>query len=84
MEERGHVFSSFWEWISIASDHSLSFAFLYPMDSDSDVGAGPSQSHHAPATHEETIQLGHTVLLKIPTGDVRTVKLESNAYGSLP
>ncbi|KAI1793101.1 Gcd10p-domain-containing protein [Ganoderma leucocontextum] len=59
-----------------------------------DVGEGPSQSqsqsHHAPNTREETIQLGHTVLLKIPSGDIRTIKLEGNAsinlgkFGSFP
>ena len=48
-----------------------------------DVGEGSSQSQseNALSTREETIQLGHTVLLKIPSGDIRTIKLEGNAYG---
>ena len=48
-----------------------------------DVGEGSSQSQSTNAftTREETIQLGHTVLLKIPSGDIRTIKLEGNAYG---
>ncbi|KAI0714889.1 Gcd10p-domain-containing protein [Earliella scabrosa] len=56
-----------------------------------DVGEGPSQPSSAPSgSREETIQIGHTVLLKIPSGDVRTIKLESNAtinlgkFGSFP
>ncbi|KAI0756365.1 Gcd10p-domain-containing protein [Daedaleopsis nitida] len=56
-----------------------------------DVGEGPSQPHHAPSsTREETMQIGDTVLLKIPSGDIRTIKLESNAtinlgkFGSFP
>ncbi|EJF67268.1 Gcd10p-domain-containing protein [Dichomitus squalens LYAD-421 SS1] len=55
-----------------------------------DVGEGSSQSNHALSNREETIQLGHTVLLKIPSGDIRTVKLEGNAtiylgkFGSFP
>ncbi|RPD57093.1 Gcd10p-domain-containing protein [Lentinus tigrinus ALCF2SS1-6] len=45
-----------------------------------DVGEGPSQPNHAySSTREETIQLGHTVLLKIPSGDIRTIKLEGNS-----
>ena len=49
-----------------------------------DVGEGSSQSQseNALSTREETIQLGHTVLLKIPSGDIRTIKLEGNAYGA--
>lgn len=45
-----------------------------------DVGEGSSQPHHASiSSREETIQMGHTVLLKIPSGDIRTIKLENNA-----
>ena len=48
-----------------------------------DVGEGPSQPNHAsPSPREDTIQLGNTVLLKIPSGDIRTIKLESNSYAS--
>ena len=47
-----------------------------------DVGEGPSHIHHAPSTREEIIQVGHTVLLKIPSGDVRTIKVEANAYAA--
>lgn len=44
------------------------------------VGEGSSQPHHASiSSREETIQMGHTVLLKIPSGDIRTIKLENNA-----
>ena len=49
-----------------------------------DVGEGPSHIHHAPSTREETIQVGHTVLLKIPSGDVRTIKVEANSYDASP
>ncbi len=57
-----------------------------PNSAPMDVGEGPSQSqsqpHHAPNSREEAIQLGNTVLLKIPSGDIRTIKLEGNAYAS--
>ena len=52
------------------------FVFLAAMD----VGEGPSHLPSAPlSTHEETIQVGHTVLLKIPSGDIRTIKVEPNS-----
>ncbi|KAH9932031.1 Gcd10p-domain-containing protein [Epithele typhae] len=45
-----------------------------------DVGEGPSHAQSPPSSsREEIIQVGHTVLLKIPTGDIRTIKVESNA-----
>ena len=50
-----------------------------------DVGEGPSHTSHASvSTREETIQVGHTVLLKIPSGDIRTIKVEPNACVSSP
>ena len=45
-----------------------------------DVGEGPSQPNHATLRNSvETIRIGDTVLLKIPSGDIRTIKLENNA-----
>ena len=65
---------------------SLFAVLVFPQFSPMDLGEGPSQSysqpHHAPNTREDTIQLGHTVLLKIPSGDIRTIKLEGNVYAS--
>ncbi|KAI0720061.1 Gcd10p-domain-containing protein [Cerioporus squamosus] len=56
-----------------------------------DVGEGPSHANHASSsTREESIRVGDTVLLKIPSGDIRTIKLESNStinlgkFGSFP
>ena len=49
-----------------------------------DVGEGPSHLSHVPvSTREETIQVGHTVLLKIPSGDIRTIKVEANSCALL-
>ena len=29
---------------------------------------------------DQTIELGHTILLRVPSGDIRTVKLEKDSY----
>ncbi|KAI0652487.1 Gcd10p-domain-containing protein [Trametes meyenii] len=49
-----------------------------------DVGEGSSNSRHAPSiTREDTIQNGHTLLIKIPSGDIRSIKLEKDATVNL-
>ncbi|KAH9897769.1 Gcd10p-domain-containing protein [Cubamyces lactineus] len=51
-----------------------------------DVGEGPSHLHQAPApsiTREDTIQPGHTLLIRIPSGDIRSIKLEKDATVNL-
>ncbi|OJT09001.1 tRNA (adenine(58)-N(1))-methyltransferase non-catalytic subunit TRM6 [Trametes pubescens] len=45
-----------------------------------DVGEGPSRAQHAPSiTREDIIKAGHTLLIKIPSGDIRSIKLEKDA-----
>lgn len=44
---------------------------------NTDVGEGPSQLLQSPP---RTIDVGDTVLIKIPSGDVRTIKLEKEGY----
>ncbi|KAI0828876.1 Gcd10p-domain-containing protein [Trametes gibbosa] len=49
-----------------------------------DVGEGSSRMQHAPSiTRDDTIQAGHTLLIKIPSGDIRSIKLEQDATVSL-
>ncbi|KAH9849238.1 Gcd10p-domain-containing protein [Lenzites betulinus] len=49
-----------------------------------DVGEGPSRAQHVPSiTRDDTIQMGHTLLIKIPSGDIRSIKLEKDATVSL-
>ncbi|KAI0368838.1 Gcd10p-domain-containing protein [Pilatotrama ljubarskyi] len=49
-----------------------------------DVGEGPSRAHHAPSiTRDDRIQIGHTLLIKIPSGDIRSIKLEKDATVNL-
>ncbi|KAI0778806.1 Gcd10p-domain-containing protein [Trametes elegans] len=49
-----------------------------------DVGEGPSYSQHAPSTsRDDTIQAGNTVLIKIPSGDIRSIKLEKDGTVNL-
>ena len=45
-----------------------------------DKGEGPSQVAALKKAEKYTIELGDTVLLRIPSGDVRTVKLEKDSY----
>lgn len=55
-------------------------SFLATMD----VGEGPSRTQHAPSiTREDIIKAGHTLLIKIPSGDIRSIKLEKDACGTL-
>lgn len=43
-----------------------------------DVGEGPSRASQTIA--QDTIQAGCTILLKLPSGDIRTLKLEKDSY----
>ncbi|KAI0695606.1 Gcd10p-domain-containing protein [Cytidiella melzeri] len=47
-----------------------------------DAGEGPSKSAMVSMT-EQVIQIGHTVLCKLPNGEIRTHKLEQNGTVSL-
>ena len=42
-----------------------------------DTGEGPSQA--LTNTREDTIQVGNTLLLKLPSGDIKTWKLEKDS-----
>ncbi|OSD03317.1 Gcd10p-domain-containing protein [Trametes coccinea BRFM310] len=49
-----------------------------------DVGEGSSRVQHAPSnTREDTIQVGHTLLIKVPSGDIRSIKLEKDSTVNL-
>ncbi|KAI8990630.1 Gcd10p-domain-containing protein [Trametes punicea] len=49
-----------------------------------DVGEGSSRVRHAPSSiRDDTIQVGHTVLVKLPSGDIRSIKLEKDATVNL-
>ncbi|EPS96685.1 hypothetical protein FOMPIDRAFT_1032304 [Fomitopsis schrenkii] len=45
------------------------------------TGEGPSQA--SKNTREDTIQLGNTLLLKLPSGDIKTWKLEKDSTANL-
>ncbi|EED85187.1 hypothetical protein POSPLDRAFT_134856, partial [Postia placenta Mad-698-R] len=47
-----------------------------------DVGEGPSQTSSY-RNSAETIQVGHTLLLKLPSGDIKTWKLEKDSTANL-
>ena len=42
-----------------------------------DTGEGPSQA--STNTREDTIQIGNTLLLRLPSGDIKTWKLEKDS-----
>ncbi|PCH34318.1 Gcd10p-domain-containing protein [Wolfiporia cocos MD-104 SS10] len=48
-----------------------------------DSSEGPSTVLSPENTREDTIQVGNTLLLRLPSGDIKTWKLEENATASL-
>lgn len=48
-----------------------------------DLGEGPSHLS-SDNTREDTIQVGNTLLLKLPSGDVKTWKLEKDSCDTVP
>lgn len=48
------------------------------LDMNASTGASTSETHTG--NKAATIQSGHTVLLKLPNGDIRSVKVEKDSY----
>jgi tRNA (adenine58-N1)-methyltransferase non-catalytic subunit len=47
------------------------------MSEKEEMAAGPSTG---PQSSDQFIGIGHTILLKLPSGEIRTLKLEKDSY----